>query len=210
MPAAQLDPAHGARFFKCDRTCWKSGLRSARFTNAHRRRPSAPPQKIPADPVHCGGQTVPVRMSAFLRHISIMHLLSLGYELYDVRLHRLGSSLVTALTSIDPRREVFPDLLRLLRLGLARRVRFTNRFTELTTNPRFPEPFPPRPGAIRGPGTVCTLIRRLRLTPALSSRTSGAAGRLAVVTANCVCCWLSLLATVRGRCCTSVLYGLPH
>jgi hypothetical protein len=39
-----------------------------------------------------------------------------------------------------------------------------------------------------------------------SSRTSGAPGRLAVVPASLVCwrsCWL---ATVRGRCCTSVLY----
>src|SRR5579863_6818317 len=75
----------------------------------------------------------------------------LGYEPYDVRLRRLGSSLVTALTSIDPRREVFPDLLRLPRLGLSRRVRFTNRFTELTTDLRFPEPFRPCPGRIRGP-----------------------------------------------------------
>jgi hypothetical protein len=39
-------------------------------------------------------------------------------------------SLVTALTSANPRREVFWDLLRLLRLGPSRRVRFTNRFTE--------------------------------------------------------------------------------
>jgi hypothetical protein len=77
----------------------------------------------------------------------------LGYEPYDVCLCRLGSSLVTALTSIDPRREVFPDLLRLLRLGLSRRVRFTNRFTELTTDLRFPKPFSPFPlcrAAIRG------------------------------------------------------------
>ena len=53
MPAAQLDPAHetGARPFKRDRSCWKSGLRSARFTNAHCGRPSAPPRKMAADPV---------------------------------------------------------------------------------------------------------------------------------------------------------------
>ena len=90
MPIAQLDPAHetGARLFKRDRSCWKSGLRSARFTNAYCRRPSAPPRKMAADPVHCGGQIAPVRMSAFLRHISIMHLLSLGYEHYDARLSR--------------------------------------------------------------------------------------------------------------------------
>ncbi len=42
--------------------------------------------------------------------------------------------------------------------------------------------------------------------PASSSRTSGAAGRLAVVPASSVCwrsCWL---ATVRGRCCILLLY----
>jgi hypothetical protein len=77
MPVAQLDPAHGARLFKCDRSCWKSGLRSARFTNAHHRRPSGPPpQKMAADPVRCVSQAMPVRTAALLRHISIMHLLS--------------------------------------------------------------------------------------------------------------------------------------
>jgi hypothetical protein len=45
---------------------------------------------------------------------------------------------------------------------------------------------------------------------ASSSRSSGAAGRLAVVPASRVCRRSSLLAAVRGRCCTSVLYGLPH
>ena len=81
-PVAQLDPVHetGARLLKRDRSCWKSGLRSARFTNAHCRRPSAPPRKMATDPVQHSDQPVPVRMSAFLRHISIMHLLSLGYE----------------------------------------------------------------------------------------------------------------------------------
>jgi hypothetical protein len=77
MPVAQLDPAHGARLFKCDRSCWKSGLRSARFTNAHHRRPSGPPpQKMAADPMRCVSQAMPVRTAALLRHISIMHLLS--------------------------------------------------------------------------------------------------------------------------------------
>ena len=100
MPVAQLDPVHetGARLFKRDRSCWKSGLRSARFTNADCRRPSAPPRKMAADPVQHSDQPVPVRMSAFLRHISIMHLLSLGYEPYDVRLPRPGRSPVAALT----------------------------------------------------------------------------------------------------------------
>jgi hypothetical protein len=101
MPVAQLDPVHetGARLFKRDRSCWKSGLRSARFTNSHCRRPSAPPRKMAADPVHCGGQTAPVRMSAFLRHISIMHLLSLGYEASGSGLRRLGRSPLCHLTS---------------------------------------------------------------------------------------------------------------
>ena len=57
-------------------------------------------------------------------------LQSLGYEPTDVRLRRLGQSLVTALTSADLRREVVPGLLHLCRLSLSRRVRFTNRFTE--------------------------------------------------------------------------------
>jgi hypothetical protein len=132
MPVVQLDPVHetGARLFKRDRSCWKSGLRSARFTNAHSGRPSAPPRKMAADPVQRSGQTVPVRMSAFLRHISIMHLLSLGYEPTDVCLCCLGQSLVTALTSADLRREVVPGLPHLSRLSLSRCVRFTNRFTE--------------------------------------------------------------------------------
>jgi hypothetical protein len=136
MPVAQLDPVHetGARLFKRDRSCWKSGLRSARFTNAHCRRPSAPPRKMAADPVQHSDQPVPVRMSAFLRHISIMHLLSLGYEPTDMRLCCLGQSLVTALTSADLRREVVPGLLHLSRLSLSRCVQFTNRFTEPVLN----------------------------------------------------------------------------
>ena len=92
MPVAQLDPSHGARLFKCDRSCWKSGLRAARLTNAYQRRPSAPPRKMTADPVQCGGQTVLVHMSAFSRHVSIMRLLPLGYEHYDARLARLRRS----------------------------------------------------------------------------------------------------------------------
>jgi len=88
MSAAQLDPVHeaDARFFKCDRSCWKGGLRSARFTNAHCRRPSAPVRKMAADPVQSGGQAAPDWMSAFSRHVSIMHLLSLGNEHHDARL----------------------------------------------------------------------------------------------------------------------------
>jgi hypothetical protein len=91
MPVAQLYPAHGARLLKCDRSCWKSGFRSARFTNTHYRWPSAPPQKVAVDPAHRSGQTV--RMSAFLRHISIMHLLSRSYKPPDMCLRRRGPSL---------------------------------------------------------------------------------------------------------------------
>jgi hypothetical protein len=59
----------------------------------------------------------------------LLELQSLGYEPYDARLRCLNLSLVTALTSVDLRREVFPDILRLPRLSLSRRVRFTNPFT---------------------------------------------------------------------------------
>jgi hypothetical protein len=131
MPVAQLDPVHetGARLLKRDRSCWKSGLRSARFTNAHCRRPSAPPRKMATDPVQHSDQPVPVRMSAFLRHISIMHLLSLGYEPYDMRLPRLGQSPVAALASADLRHEVVPGLPHLPRLSMSRRVSCTNACT---------------------------------------------------------------------------------
>ena len=82
MPVAQLHPVNKAdsRFFKRHRSCWKRGLWSARFTNAYCRRPSAPPRKMTKDPVQCGGKAVPVPMSVFSRHVSIMRLLSLGYE----------------------------------------------------------------------------------------------------------------------------------
>lgn len=88
-PAAQFDPVHeaDARLFECDRSFWKSGLRSARFTNAHCRRPFMPPWKMTADPVQHGGQTVLVHMSGFLRHVSIMRLVSLGYGPH----HRVGA-----------------------------------------------------------------------------------------------------------------------
>jgi hypothetical protein len=51
--------------------------------------------------------------------------------------------------------------------------------------------------------TVPSGTRRAR---ASSSRTSGAAGRLAVVPANSMCWWSCWLAVVRGRCCTLPLY----
>jgi hypothetical protein len=133
MPVAQLDPVHetGARLFKRDRSCRKSGLRSARFTNAHCRRPSAPPRKMAADPVQHSDQPVPVRMSAFLRHISIMHLLSLGYEHYDARLPRLGRSPAATLASGNQFRGIMSGLPRLRCIAPSRRVRFTNWFTRV-------------------------------------------------------------------------------
>jgi hypothetical protein len=127
--AVQLDPAHeaDARFFESDRGCWKAGLRSAGLTNACSRRPSAPLRKVIESPAQCGGQA---GCRVFLRHISIMRLLSLGYEPTDVRFRCLGQSLVTALTSADLRREVVPGLLHLCRISVSRCVRFTSRFTE--------------------------------------------------------------------------------
>jgi hypothetical protein len=128
--AVQLDPAHeaDARFFESDRGCWKAGLRSAGLTNACGRRPSAPLRKVIESPVQCGGQA---GCRVFLRHISIMRLLSLGYEQCDVRLRCLGQSLVTVLTSTDLLGDVLWRLLCLLRLSLSRRVWFTNRLTEV-------------------------------------------------------------------------------
>jgi hypothetical protein len=55
----------------------------------------------------------------------------LGYKHYDVRLCRLASSLVTALTSADGRRAFMPGPLRLPRLNSSRRVLCTNPCTNL-------------------------------------------------------------------------------
>ena len=102
MPTAQLDPLHeaDARFFKCDRSYWKGGPRSARFTNPHCRRPSAPLRKMTADPVQRGGHA-PERMSAFSRHVSIMHLLSLRYEKREAGFWCLTWSLEDGLTWVN-------------------------------------------------------------------------------------------------------------
>ena len=115
MAVSQLDPVHetGARLFKRDRSCWKSGLRSARFTNAHCGRPSAPPREMAADPVKHSGQTVPVRMSAFLRHISIMHLLSLGHEKREAGFWCLAWSHEARLTWVNVMRLVSDEASRL-------------------------------------------------------------------------------------------------
>jgi len=90
--ATQLDPVHepDARFFERDRGCWKAGLGSAWFTNAYCRRPSAPLRKVIASPLQRGGRDAPDSLEIFSRHILIMHLLSLGYEPYDVRLRCLA------------------------------------------------------------------------------------------------------------------------
>ena len=54
--------------------------------------------------------------------------------------------------------------------------------------------------------SLATAPSGTRRARASSSRTSGAAGRLAVVPANSVCWWSCWLAVVRGRCCTLLLY----
>jgi hypothetical protein len=58
--------------------------------------------------------------------------LSLGYEPYDVRLCRLGQSLVTALASADLGHEVIPGPVRLLRLSLSRRISCTNARAQIS------------------------------------------------------------------------------
>ena len=76
------------------------------------------------------------RMAAYLPLLpseSPVRLLSLGYEHHDTRLSRLGESPVAALASADVRCEVVSGLLRLVRLGLSRRV--------LRTNPCTNQPF---------------------------------------------------------------------
>ena len=70
---------------------------------------------------------------------------------------------------------------------------------------------PPAASGPVEPRIVSDLVGVAGFEPAASSsRTSGASGSLAVLSASSVCGRSSLLAAVRGRCCTSVLYGLPH
>ena len=59
-----------------------------------------------------------------------MNLRPLGYEPYDARLCRLGPSLAGMVTSVDRTDQISLRRLRLPRLVVSRRVRFTNRFTE--------------------------------------------------------------------------------
>ena len=89
-----------------------------------------------ADPVHCGGQTAPVRISAFLRHISIMHLLSLGYEASGSGLRRLGRSPLCHLTSASVWEVVVYGGPHLPRLSRSRRISFTDWFTGVRGSPR--------------------------------------------------------------------------
>jgi hypothetical protein len=92
-----------------------------------------------------------------------------GYEAYDVRLCRLGQSLVIALTLADLRREVDSVLPWLARLKLSRCARFTNRFTEpvlelpipvvptgTTSGPAIGQK--PAPGALPGPSPRTRLL----------------------------------------------------
>jgi len=60
----------------------------------------------------------------------------LGYEPHDARLCRLGPSLVTALTSVDSRREVVSSLLRISCLSLSRRIPCTNSCTNVVPDRR--------------------------------------------------------------------------
>ena len=78
---------------------------------------------------------------------------SLGYEPYDVRLSRLGPSLMTVLASADLRYEVVPGLLCLPRLGMSRRVSCTNACTNQSPACWFASPnMTARSGAQKGAG----------------------------------------------------------
>ena len=150
--AVQPDPAHeaDARFFESDRGCWKAGLRSAGLTNARGRRPSAPLRKVIESPVQCGGQA---GCRVFLRHISIMRLLSLGYENYDDCLCGFKLSFIMALTSAGSRRKADSGALHLPRLSLSRPVACTNPCTNPV--PDLPVPLRPIPeGPRHGSGRL--------------------------------------------------------
>jgi hypothetical protein len=67
----------------------------------------------------------------------------LGYEPYDVCLRRLKLSLAGVVTSADRTDPISLGRLRLPRLVLSRRVRFTNRFTEQAIDVQFPHPSAP-------------------------------------------------------------------
>jgi hypothetical protein len=69
-----------------------------------------------------------------------LNLRPLGYEPYDLCLWRLGQSLARVVTSTDRTDPISLCRLRLPRLVLSRRVRFTNRFTETAIDLQFPVP----------------------------------------------------------------------
>ena len=104
---------------------------------------------------------------------------------------RLGLSLAGVVTSADRTDHISLRRLRLPRLVLSRRVRFTNRFTEQAIDLQFPAPFPPFRGChpwVRG--TVFGLARRLpsgmaltRATRRLRSCPTPGRGALVVITA---------------------------
>jgi len=103
----------------------------------------------------------------------------LGYEPYDARLPRLRLSLAGAATSADRTDHISLRRLRLPRLKLSRRIRFTNRFTEQVFDLQIPHPSRPSAAAILGHRTVSGFARqrRLRSYPTLSR------GTLAIITA---------------------------
>jgi hypothetical protein len=108
-----------------------------------------------------------------------LNLRPLGYEPYDVCLWCLGPSLADVVTSANRTDPVSPRRLRLPRLVLSRRVRFTNRFTDQATDLQFPHPSRPSAAAIPGAPHRVRAARqpRLRSCPPLSR------GALAVITA---------------------------
>jgi len=163
----ELDPVHEAcaRFFEGDRSSWKGRFRPAWFTDTYGWRSFPPLRKVIKNPVQ-SGQAAPGWMAASARHISIMRLLSLGYETTDVRLCRLRKSPVTVLTSPDRRREVVLAPPRLPLLGLSRSVRFTKRFTEPVVDRGFAVLQQARPRTLRPVGSS------RRLTSATPPRTS--------------------------------------
>jgi hypothetical protein len=131
----ELDPVHEAcaRFFEDDRSSWKGRLRSAWFTDTCGRRSFPPLRKVIENPVQ-SGQAAPGWMAAWARHISIMRLLSLGYEPHDVRLPRLIWSPAAVPTSVDGCGASTPHLGVSKRRVPSRRVSCTNPCTNLVAD----------------------------------------------------------------------------
>jgi hypothetical protein len=85
-----------------------------------------------------------------------LNLRPLGYEPYDMRLRRLGSSLLCGLTSADVRPLVACGRPHPPRIGLSRCVSFTDRFTETMSELRLSRLF------WRGSRTMATSTVRVR------------------------------------------------